>query len=180
VAYSSPSTRTAGDIVTAAIWNQDVVANVEFLAQPPSVRVSRDATLALASGTWEEVAFDTENWDTNTMWSSTAATKVFCKTTGKFLVCVSGAHQNSTVGGSRGIGIRKNSTTGNPTEGASVYEHDMLNGTVGARTMSVTQLVALTTGQYVQLVMFQDTGSSLNASTSEPYQPRLSMIWMSS
>jgi hypothetical protein len=32
MAYVAPSTRTTGDLITAAIWNQDVVANVLALA----------------------------------------------------------------------------------------------------------------------------------------------------
>jgi hypothetical protein len=31
MAYSSPSTRTTGEVITAAIWNQDVVENVKSI-----------------------------------------------------------------------------------------------------------------------------------------------------
>ena len=72
MAWINPSTRATGYLVTAAIWNQDVVANTEYLAKPPSVSVRRSTEQSIANSVWTAVSFNTENWDTDAMWSSTA------------------------------------------------------------------------------------------------------------
>lgn len=176
MAWTNPSTRASGYVVTAANWNQDVVANTEFLARPPSVRVRRAAALAIVENGWEEVTFDTESWDTDTMWSSTAATKVFARTAGKYLVCVTGGVDASTGGTGRGIGVRLNSTSGNPEFACTGRESP---GGAFSAWPAASGMVSLTTGQYVQLVIYQDHSTTLNTNTADG-KPTLSMIWMSS
>lgn len=179
MAYVTPTTRASGYKVPASVWNSDVVENVKFLHGPPTARLQRDAAQSLASGTWEEISFDTEVWDTDTMWSSTAATKVFARTAGKFLVNVGGFFASSTAGAYRGIGVRKNSTSGNPDEVSIFTSLDPQAG-FGDGMLACSGIVSLTTGQYVQMVMLQNTGAGLNTSTVASVQPRLSILWVSS
>lgn len=35
MAYVNPTNRSAGELITAARWNQDVVANIQYLKAPP-------------------------------------------------------------------------------------------------------------------------------------------------
>lgn len=177
MAYTTPSTFVAGAVLTAAQLNA-VQNNVRFLHGPPTVRVKRDAVLAVPTGGFEEVAFDTEDWDSDTMWSSTAATKVFCRTAGKYLVSAGGLLAASTGGTDRIIGIRKNSTSSDPEFGLTAAQTEPAAGGT-RRGGQVCGMVELTTGQYVQLVYFHNVGSNLNTSTDN-FQPTLSMLWVSS
>lgn len=179
MAYTTPSTQPTGTLITSTMYKAHLVDNIKFLHGPPTVRVARDAAYAIPASAWEEIPFDTEDWDSNLMWSSTAATKVFCRTAGKFSWACNGGFASSTVGVFRGIALRKNSTSGDPTEGGFVDNDDFPSG-AAARTYACSGMVSLTTGQYVQLVMFQDTGGTLNSSTLAHNQPRLSMFWVSS
>ncbi len=36
MAYVNPTNRSVGELITAALWNQDVVANIQALKNPPS------------------------------------------------------------------------------------------------------------------------------------------------
>lgn len=175
MAYVSPSTFVAGNVLTAAQMNV-LAANDRFFHGRPTVRVRRDAVLAIPTAAFEEVAFDTEDWDSNTMWSSTAATKVFARTAGKYMVSVGGLLALSTGGDDRIIGVRKNSTSGDPEFGLSASVDEPVSVRRGGQ---VSGMISLTTGQYVQLVYFHNVGSDLNTSTDN-FQPTLSMIWMSS
>lgn len=40
MAYVNPANRSAGELITAARWNQDVVANIQALKNPPADRAS--------------------------------------------------------------------------------------------------------------------------------------------
>lgn len=50
MAYSGPSTRSTGDIITAAIWNQDVVSNVIALTPTGLIWIFDGGGAAYATG----------------------------------------------------------------------------------------------------------------------------------
>lgn len=175
MAYTTPSTWVSGNVLTAAQLNEQVRDNIKFLHGPPTAQIGRTAAFSVASGAWEEVQFDTEVWDTNTMWSSTANTKVFCRTAGKYLVTFTGALASSTAGTHRGIGIRFNSTSGDPQYGAP-QSQEAANSFRWSG--AVTQIVPMTTGQYIQGVFFHNTGAGLDTDTT--FTPKLSILWVSS
>lgn len=177
MAWTTPSTWVAGNVLTAAQLNQQLRDNTKFLHGPPMVKVSRDAALTIAASAWEEITFDTEAKDTNTMWSSTAATKVFAQTAGDYLVIGHGGLAASTVGVVRAIGIRHNSTSGAPVA-RSGFIGDL--PTSFTPDLHISDIITMTTGQYVQLVFFQDSGGTLAITTAADTQPKLRMIWVSS
>jgi hypothetical protein len=66
--YTTPSTVTGSDVLTAALWNTQIRDNFEEVAKPYSCRASRYAgsTLSLVAGfptTINWTANDTRNWD---------------------------------------------------------------------------------------------------------------------
>jgi len=177
VAYTTPSTHPNSYIVTSTDWAIQV-NNDKFFHGPPTVRVVRAAAQSLASGTFTAIAFSSKDWDTNTMFATTG-TKVTCKTAGKFLVTFSGGFQPSTAGSNWLIGVRKNSTgTAEPNEFETILS---VKRTASAHLVgSISGEVALSTGQFIEGVMYQDTGGSINTSTQAGRRPKLSMLWVSS
>ena len=179
MAYANPSTFVAGAVLTAAQQNV-LAANDRFFHGPPTVRVVNSTGYDIpASGLWEEIPFNSESWDSNTMFSSTANTKVFCRTAGKFLVSCHAGFNGSTVGDTRGVGVRNNSTSGNP-DFAAGYEGDLAIGAPQRLPFSASDIIALTTGQYLQLVMLHNVGAALGTSTIQERRPTMSMLWVSS
>lgn len=91
MAYSAPSTRTSGEFITAAIWNQDVVNNVTFLANPPACRVTNSTTQNCNDATDTLLTFDTETFDTDSMHSTSVNTsRITMTTAGLYTVQFSG------------------------------------------------------------------------------------------
>lgn len=68
MAYTAPTTRSTGNLITAAQWNTDLVDNISFLANAPSCHVFHSTTQNMVSNTPLTVAFNSERHDsTGTM-----------------------------------------------------------------------------------------------------------------
>lgn len=176
MAFTNPSTWVAGAVLTAAQLNQQVRDNTRFLHGPPIVRVRRSTTQSINNSTWTAISFNTEDWDTDTMWSSTAPTKIICRTAGKYEFSFNGSFAASTAGTYRALGLRKNTTSGDPNEG-EVTTVETANGVEW--TAHLANTIALTTGQFVQAVQKHNVGSAHNAQTFAG-SLRLAARWVSS
>lgn len=94
MAYSAPTTRATGFLVTAAVWNQDVVDNVAFLANPPACRVYHNTTQALTDGNEGSVTFNSERFDTAAMHSTgTNPGRITIPTAGLYVVGFTGTFE---------------------------------------------------------------------------------------
>lgn len=181
MAYAAPSTHPTGYIVTSTDWAIQV-NNDKFFHGVPTARVVRTSVQSITNNTWTAISFSSKDWDSNNMFATTG-TKVTCKTAGKFLVCFTGVFANSSLGSLRGIAIQKNTTTaGTGHEAQMIVASTAITAASGR--LSLSQLVALTTGQFIRGEVLQDSGGGLNTSTggsgvSVP-RPTFSAIWMSS
>lgn len=182
MAWVNPETVTAGQVLGATRWNKDVVGNTEFLAKPPSCAVSRSTEQSVATGVWRSIAWNTEGWDTDTMWSSTAATRLDINTSGKYLIAANAGFAASTVGVARlmGFAVGGSSTASPSGVGGRVYCPPPRAG--NSLNMTHTQMISLTSTQYVRIQVFQDSGGALNVieNAADGQTPRVSAIWMSS
>jgi hypothetical protein len=81
--YTAPTTVSAGDAITASLYNTYVGTNVANLIIPPSVSVYRTSNLTgYASGV--SIIWQAEHYDTDAMWSSGSGITI--NTTGLYLV----------------------------------------------------------------------------------------------
>lgn len=160
-------------------WVHAPTAATDFLPyRPPSARVRRDAAQSVTNNTWTAITFDVEDWDTDTIWSSTAANKLKVKTAGKYMVNFT-AEMGSSAGSERGVGIFVNTTV--LSVAADGYLSDIKSTAIGAgQILSVSGPLALTTSDTVSGLMFQNSGSGVNTTTSLLLQPKMSIIWVSS
>ena len=70
--YTAPTTVSAGDAVTASLYNTYVGTNVANLIVPPSCRVQLSSNKTFTDSTWGALDWGTAAWDTDSMF--TAAT----------------------------------------------------------------------------------------------------------
>jgi len=81
MAWVAPSSRSLGDLITAAIWNQDVVTNPQALydrSAPLSMCVCTDANnQTAAQAVKTAITFDTEVYDTDDYHSTVSNTSRF-------------------------------------------------------------------------------------------------------
>ena len=74
MAFVEPKTWAAGDVLTAADMNSMVRDNVDFLSEPPRVRLGASGTQSIPDTTNTDVTWDTEIFDTDSMHSGSLAT----------------------------------------------------------------------------------------------------------
>ena len=164
--WTTPTTRSTGDLITAAIWNADIVDNLNFLyGSLPSARAYHNASQALAAGTLVLLALNTERWDNDVIHdTSSNNSRLTCKTAGKYII--GGVWEDSVASQQMSVRIRLNGAT------IISYESD-----VGAanldRVIGTTTLYDLAVNDYVELGAMDYSGA--NANSSGNYSPE---FWM--
>ena len=110
------------------------------------------------------LAFDTDDIDDDSGHSpSSSNTKYFAQRQGRFEISATGAHGASTAGTSRNLGLNVN---GVAVTVASVSSGPRPGGT-GTFTQNMSgQIVTLIVGDYIEIVMTQNTGGALNTAAN--------------
>ena len=167
--YVEPTSRATGYLVTAANWNQDVVANVSFLANPPACRVYNSANLAVVNaGSGSVLTFNSERFDTNTMHSTSSNTdRITVNTAGLYQVTFSGTW--ATAASSTRVFELWNSSAGRIGSAALV-------GTELSAT--VTALWKASAGQFFYVIAYQTSGGGLNVNAVANTSPEFSAVWV--
>lgn len=112
MAYTTPTTRSTGHLVTAAEWNTDLVENIKFLANPPACRVCHNANQSVGDGAAITVAFNQERFDTDSMHSTSVNNnRITFNTAGLYLVSFVGHLASAADYVSVWAGIRLNGAT---------------------------------------------------------------------
>ncbi len=176
MAFSNPSTKAVGSVLTAANWNEQV-ANTDFLARPPSVSLTRTTEQALGTTAWRSVAWQSEGWDTDTMWSSTAPTRIDINTAGKYQVSAN-IPFTATAGN---VTVRAGITVGGSTTAAPNNGVVLDNGSAAAdKAVSLTRVLSLTSTQFVRINVSGSSGANAIIMHSSVYIPSVSVLWVSS
>jgi hypothetical protein len=179
MAFTNPSTWVAGEVLTAAQLNEQLRDNVGFLAQPPSAKAHRDAAQSIATGVWTAIQFDTEEWDNDSIWSSTANERFNINTAGKYRCEFTIAVANSSAGTLRGAQIQIDSTADTPANHGArvVLPAEITNAQCG---LHVSDTFQLTSTQFVSFQFLHNVGSGLATSTAANQRPRATVTWVSS
>ena len=178
MSYTTPTTRSTGNSISAANWNTDNVDNIKWIAGDsggkPSCQVYNSANLAITTGTWTTLTFDSEQWDNGGMHSTVS-------NTGRITV-PSGAGGKFDIKG--GIEFEANSTGARAVRvrlDGSIVIRQISVPTVPAGTGTTALFIAvdyaLSATQYVELQVFQDSSGNLNILASGNYSPYFSARW---
>ena len=162
MAYVTPGTVAAGDVATAAAWNVLVGNDVSFRdgtgVVPPIAIVRRAAAQSITTTSLTKVSFDTEDVDTNGMFTATS-TDITIQTSGVYLLAATVQVANNATG-IRDGGFQKNGTIINTGAGVLAANMQAVNGGDSVLTMSgIANLVAT---DIITLYIYQTSGSSLN------------------
>src|SRR5262245_7924090 len=97
--YTTPTTHSTGDLITASIWNTDLVDNIKFLANPPACRVyNSDDSNGVVDQTDLAVSFDSERFDTDNMHSTSSnKSRITFNTAGVYVVTFTGMLPSDTT-----------------------------------------------------------------------------------
>lgn len=154
--YTAPTTRATGYFVTAANWNTDLVDNITFLANPPTVRAGRATTQSINTSSETAVAWTSEDWDSTGAMHDlvTNNDRLIAPVAGKYWVEVHIEWQSSSTG-RRIINVYKN---------VGIVQSDHRVST-NESAMGLTFPVSMAANDYVQARVFQDSGGALTIAT---------------
>lgn len=150
--------------------NTVVKPAITALQGPPKARVGKTLNQSIPNGVNTAIQFDTELYDTDNIHDvAVNNTRLTCNTAGEYLI--SGAVRWA----SNGTGVRVSFISVNGTARIAQQDAAAPAGTYAFSQQLVTQY-HLNAGDYVELLVYQDSGSALNVETyGSSASPVLSM-----
>jgi hypothetical protein len=164
----------AGNKLTAAQLNSNVRDAVNFLIAPPAVALTQSASQSIPTAAFTALTWDTEGVDSDNMHSTTVNTdRITAVTAGWYLVTAAVEFATSATG-ARIVNIKKNGTSVLAGNNAGPESFQM--------PQSVTCLVFLAVGDYVQALAYQASGGSLGTigATGVNGGTNFSAVWVHS
>lgn len=156
----------SGSRQDGSVWQKSSVDSlldsIDAILIPPACRVRHSVNLSVSSATLTVHPFDTERFDTDTMHDPTTnPSRLTCRTAGMYLIgcCVEWAASTS---GYRLLLLRLNGTTGGPTNGY-LAESLVDPAPTGETSQTLSVMVRLAVGDYVEILVVQTTGAALNS-----------------
>jgi hypothetical protein len=127
------------------------------------------ANIAIPSGVWTPLTFNTENYDVFGMHSIAANTsRITATIPGKYLV-TAGATWAANVAHASGAGIRLY------LNGATIFK-EFYSYNIDIRSMDISGAVYMSSDtDYVEVYVMQNTGAPVNVSTLSLYSPALAV-----
>lgn len=171
--YPDIGTFTSGQILTAATMN-DVATNLDNFRVPPMCSVYRSAALSHTSnGAFQSIAFDTEDYDTDGMWTSGAnADRITFDTSGIYL-CEGAVAFSGNASNSRAIRIVDSAA-------ATIIAYASEPGPTAADggALVCMRVWEFTAGDYIKLEAFQNSGGNLAYSVGTPAYVHLTATYL--
>ncbi len=106
--YFTVPDKASGDTFTEGMWDDYIKTNINNLRVPAQVALSR-SVFTSSSSSYAAVSWDTENVDTDTMWSAGDPTKCYVKTAGVYVI--QALMSMNTTGVTGELGVEVNGTT---------------------------------------------------------------------
>jgi hypothetical protein len=137
----------------------------------PAAHVTNTVALPQSSSSFNTLTFNTERYDNDAMHSNTTNnSRLTAPESGVYLATAHIEWENSTTG-TRTLLIRKND------EGAgTVARHDTPGD--GLTGISIATAIELTTGDFLEVEVRQDTGATLDVNKSSEQSPEFSLTWL--
>jgi hypothetical protein len=160
--YTAAGTVVAGDVATAAAFNV-VTSDINNLIVPPAAIIRRAANQSFSNGVPANMSFDTEDADTDSMYSS--GTTITIQTTGIYVINAFVNFSTASGTGLREVSIKKNGANGPGTQTSMpnpTYSHNVTASGISAMVATDT----------ITLEIFQNSGSAMNVTGT------ISVIWV--
>jgi hypothetical protein len=162
-------TWTAGEVVTAAMFNANVRDAVNFGINAPAMIARQTAAQNIGSGAWTPVSYDTVDLDTYGAHSASTPSRFTAPLPGVYRVCGQ-CDIAPNANGFRSIRIQVNG-------GAQVIAKVQIPAINGVDTaLSTTADVFLNAGDYIEIALYQSSGATI-ATGSTDGQPRMTVMW---
>ena len=176
--YTAAGTVAAGDVYTAAAHNI-IATDVNNFIVPPMCRLVCAASQTITTATDTLVTLGTNEFDTDSMGTTGASAKITINTTGIYQVSYSITLGPNAGGTFRAATIVKNGT-GSPNAGTGLFWGTAPFSGAYTTTFRGSGLLSLTAADYLQLSVYQDSGSSVLIGHSAQLIPAtfFSAVWV--
>jgi hypothetical protein len=168
--YTSIPTVASGNVIDPA-WGNLVDTNLDFLANPPSCRVTKAALQTITTATATAILFDTERYDTDGMHSTSSNTSRITFTTAGLYTVGGNIRWQASSTGTREIYIRLNGTT---AIGYALTDID----SIIQQIQQVTTIYKFAAADYVELMVQHSNGADLNVEKANNYSPDFWATWI--
>jgi hypothetical protein len=172
MAWTAPSTWVAGAVLTAAELNEQLRDNMVALSVAPSCLVRRTTSLtgytATSAIAWNDAAFDTDS-----MFSAGAPTRITINTTGIYNINFAGVTTSATT-----MTLTSTAIAVNGTDISGLY----ITATGNGAFITSSVVASLTAGDYVTVGINYGSGSAFvisGAATTSLAQSRMSATLIS-
>jgi hypothetical protein len=143
MAWTTPGTAVAGDVLTAAFWNSNVRDNSNFLYKPPMARVGNTANISSYTNN-TDITWNTETYDTDAMHDiSTNTARITINTAGIYSVLLQVRATWSSTLTNMACAIYVNGVE------QAVVEVYGISTTIGGLWFQANHVAELSAGQYV-------------------------------
>lgn len=175
--YTTPTTITTGQLVTASLMNNEWIENIKFLANPPACRVYHNANQSIPDNTDTTLAFNSERYDTASMHDNvTNNSRITIPATGLYIV----TFHADVAGGTDYVNIhalvRLNGTTT-----VAVGTKTSTAGSGGSIALvNIATVYKFTAADYIEVRMNQDNSANAarNVLVAANYSPEFSATWI--
>jgi hypothetical protein len=158
-------------ITTAKLANQAV--NADKIATLPSARVYSSSAFSVPNSTLTAISFTTARFRSPTsMWDVSTPTQLIAPQSGLYLITGSVHWASSSSGTYRHVGIMFNGTN-------RVAGQSRSPSTSASRWLSTSALWHMSAGEYVELVVQQDSGTAQNIEVVENGSMEFAMSFVS-
>ena len=150
-------------------------SEIERVYDPPACRVFNNTGPSITTGGTEKVlTFTAERYDTDGMWTPAAPSRITFNTRGLYAVTAQMIYSPNTAG-DRIVSVRLNGTTW------IVYETQRARtGAAGPHILECSTQYLFSAGDYVEMMVFQDSGATLTATAFQQTAPEMMAAYLGS
>jgi hypothetical protein len=171
MAVPDQETAAVGGLISASLWNDDVRDAVDFLINPPRVRLRYDTTHLVGTSSYEEHPWNVEVFDTDGIHTGSSS-QMTIVTAGTYLLTGAIAFEGHATGQRRAAWYLN----------GSAIVGGLLAVPAGVATNMVvpapTMMVSLTAGDDIELVAWQNSGSALNVNPGSGFTSFAEARWV--
>lgn len=140
---------------TSASFNAEVQTGSanRFQFLQSMARAHNNANQSIPNNTETAVAYQVSDFNTDSMWSSSANTRFTAQVAGKYLVTAAVVWDTQTTSTGRQLFIRKNGSTDLSSSFVAVS---------GYLNQTITDIVQLSASDYIEITALQFSGAALN------------------
>jgi hypothetical protein len=169
-------TLTSSDIAAGAVGSSEVadesLGTAEFASSIPAARVTRTGAQGIPENSGTTLNLNSERYDTANLHTTSSPnfSRLTAPVSGIYEVSA-GIEWETDTSGQRVLTLRKNGTT------TLAFDTDAPVG-LGIAGQTITTVARLAAGDYVEAVVLQISGQTLNIEKSNESTPEFSMTWL--